>query len=104
MMAMANHAESPNAAYEMNRARASADPGLSATELFQRADIALYEAKKSRGRCQMFDERLQQRLAQVWWEFVHHPAGDSLDAAHGSIVVSRRARSPGRPIVISGGA
>jgi diguanylate cyclase (GGDEF)-like protein len=36
---------------------------MSTEDLFQRADIALYEAKKhGRGRCQLFDEGLQQQI------------------------------------------
>jgi diguanylate cyclase (GGDEF)-like protein len=42
---------------------ASAEPSLSAAETFQRADIALYEAKKlGRGRLQEFDGQLQQQI------------------------------------------
>src|SRR5205085_7984436 len=42
---------------------AASEADLSAADLFQRADIALYEAKKlGRGRLQRFDDRLQQQI------------------------------------------
>ncbi|MEO6041601.1 MAG: EAL domain-containing protein [Croceibacterium sp.] len=57
--------------------RADSDGTLSAAELFQRADIALYEAKKlGRGRLQSFDDRLQRQI-QTRIELI--------ETAHGSL-------------------